>query len=78
MGLNDAGTVVWSSYSSTSFTGSIYTATGGVKDLDTLLDSSGAGYTIQSGSAINTGGWIAAVAKGPGGGITPVVLTPDP
>jgi len=75
--LNDTGTVVWLSISGTSISGGIYTPAGGIKDLNNLLDSSGAGYTIQSGSGVNNNGWIAGIAKGPTGQITPVVLIPN-
>lgn len=72
--INDSGTVVWSTQAGVR----IYTTSGGIKDLGTMLDSSGTGYTLQYVDSVNVNSYIVGVAKAPGGSIVPVVLIPNP
>jgi len=49
-----------------------------MNDLNNLLDSSGAGYRVRGGFAINDNGWIAATAVAPNGHEHAVLLIPVP
>gem|GEM_PF-3472946 len=73
--LNDSGVAVWLSVTN-ELGGEIYTPASGVKNLTTLLDSSGAGYAIYSAAAINDNGWIVGSALS-NGIYHPVVLIPN-
>jgi hypothetical protein len=73
--LNDSGVAVWLSLAN-GFAGEVYTSAAGAKDLTTLLDSSGAGYTVMSACGINDNGWIVGTAQS-GGVNKQVVLIPN-
>ena len=75
-GVNDAGQVVgWAAYTD-AMHGFLY-AGGTLVDLNTMLDSSGAGWVVNEGVAINDAGQIAAVARGSDAISYPVLLTPN-
>jgi probable HAF family extracellular repeat protein len=78
-GINAFGTIVGYAQPAINvdFDGFIY-SNGTMTDLNTLLDSSGAGYRVRGGFAINDSGWIAATAVAPNGHEHAVLLTPVP
>ncbi|HTQ08645.1 MAG TPA: hypothetical protein VMI31_01100 [Fimbriimonadaceae bacterium] len=77
-GLNDLGQVVGGSYvNSTDYHGYLYSG-GTIHDLNSMLDASGAGWTVLSCRGINDGGQIAASATFAGGQMHAVLLTPVP
>lgn len=75
-GINDSGIVVGYFFLDPSDTrGFVYDGTW-TYDLNTLLDSTGVGWTVQQASGINNNGAIAATATNPQGASHAVILTP--
>lgn len=54
----------------------IYTQSGGIVDLNTLLDSSGAGWTLLRAEAINDDGWIVGFGLDPNDELRGFLLRP--
>jgi probable HAF family extracellular repeat protein len=84
-GMNDAGTVVGYGENASGPVGFIWTSTDGMLALNSLLDSSGAGWNIYNAQGINNAGQIVSLASydpdGPGpltGYTHGVLLTPVP
>jgi probable HAF family extracellular repeat protein len=77
--INSAGQIVgYSNLTSggTSDHAFIYTSTGGITDLNTLIPS-GSGWTLESATAINNSGWIVGVGLNSAGATDAFLLTPS-
>jgi hypothetical protein len=72
------GTWLYSVPTKTESSAFIWTAAEGLIDLNTVLDSSGLGWAIIDGRAINNLGQIVGSGRNPGGEVHAVLLTPVP
>ncbi len=77
-GINSLGQIVGTSdeIPNSAGKGFLY-SNGQMTDLNNLLDSSGAGWTVTGAFAINDAGWIAATARDSDGFEHAVLLAPD-
>lgn len=77
-GLNASQQVVGQSFTADFSTvrGFVWSSSGGMQNLNEMLDSSGAGYTVIGARGINDRGQIAGIAVTPNGETHPVLLTP--
>jgi uncharacterized membrane protein len=71
LSINDQGLAV-------GYDATLWDATGRAHNLNTLLDSTGAGWTLKIAQAIGNGGHIVATGVSPQGAIRAVLLTPVP
>ena len=77
-GINESGLVVGTSYSSSSMRAFVWDDVDGMKDLNTMLDSSGEGWTLCVATDINESGQIVGWGVDPSGSIRAFLLTPVP
>jgi probable HAF family extracellular repeat protein len=73
-GINDAGTIVGTSGSA----GFLWTSTGGMQSLTSLLSSQFSGWTITSAAAINNSGQILAQGEFNGANHAVILTVPEP
>jgi probable HAF family extracellular repeat protein len=75
--VNERGQIVGSSSvaADVAFHGFLY-SDGSMTDLNSLVDESGAGYLIHTGTSINNAGQIAAQAFNPNGETRAILLIP--
>jgi probable HAF family extracellular repeat protein len=78
-GINDSGKVVGTSYNPNgTHLPFVWNSTDGMRDLNTLLDSTGAGWTLEEAYCINDSGQILGTGINPGGQTDAFLLTPVP
>jgi probable HAF family extracellular repeat protein len=77
-GINDNGIVVGQSAAPGGSRAFVWMNVGGIKDLNNLLDSSAAGWTLHAATAINNAGQIVGYGTTPGGATHAFLLTPVP
>lgn len=80
-GINDSGWIVGRAGIANGFSGysqAFLDIGGTMYDLDDLLNSSGAGWTLESAQAINSDGSIVGFGLAPDGQIDAILLTPVP
>ncbi len=52
--------------------------THGMRDLNTMLDASGAGWSLMEARSIDNNGWIAGTGLDPAGRVHAYLLVPEP
>jgi len=80
-GINDSGQIVGSADTVNGLSNdpqAFLYENGTMTNLNDLLDASGAGWTLQTATAINNKGWIVGSGRNPDGQINAFLLTPVP